>query len=57
MQHVQWLGRQGYLDNLGKRWDSATVKPPKCAACLLGKQKGKSTPGVKQTRTGEGNLK
>ena len=57
MQHVQWLGRQGLLDNLGKRWGSTTVKAPKCAACLLGKQKRKSTPGVKQTKTGEGNLK
>lgn len=57
MQHTQWLGRQGILDSLGKRWGSTTVNIPKCAPCLLGKQKRRTKPGTRVIKTSEGILK
>ena len=35
---VHWIGRQGFLENLGENMVSNKVKIPKCAACHYGKQ-------------------
>ena len=37
-QHCQWLGRTGIIGTVGLKFGSATVIPPPCAACQLGKQ-------------------
>ena len=35
---VQWIGRQGWLDNLGDNMGSNNTNIPKCSACHNGKQ-------------------
>jgi hypothetical protein len=44
-QHVQWLGRQGWLGPEGVKMGTATLTAPKCAACQFGKQSRTPTPG------------
>ena len=57
MQHIQWLGRKGVLDGHGDKWGSTSVNPPKCGACLFGKQHRRPTPGVTQKKHPGGILK
>jgi hypothetical protein len=44
-QHVQWLGRQGWLSPEGVKMGMATRTAPKCAAGQFGKQSRTPTPG------------
>jgi hypothetical protein len=43
--HVQWLGRQGWLGPEGVKMGKASISNPKCAACQFGKQARTPTPG------------
>jgi hypothetical protein len=37
-QHLQWIGRQGWLGKVGERFGQTAVHPPKCGSCQFGKQ-------------------
>jgi hypothetical protein len=43
--HVQWLGRQGWLGPEGVNMGKKSGLSPKCAACQFGKQARTPTPG------------
>jgi hypothetical protein len=43
--HVQWLGRQGWLGPEGVKMGKSSLTTPKCAACQFGKQSKTPTPG------------
>ena len=47
---VQWIGRQGWLGQLGEKAGGTNVKWPKCAACQFGKQERNSKGGSKEVR-------
>ena len=57
MQHVQWLGRKGIIGIGGDKWGSTTVIPPKCSACLFGKQPRTTKSGKKRVLSHGGSLK
>ena len=54
---VQWIGRQGWLGKLGEKMGSTSVKAPKCAACLYGKQERTPKQGSTTTPDSRGALK
>ena len=56
-QHCQWIGRSGLLGPMGIKMGSTTVIPPKCSACILGKQGRTPKPGVRQVKQAGGILK
>ncbi len=37
-QHLQWIGRQGWLHKVGEHFGLSSILAPKCAACQFGKQ-------------------
>jgi hypothetical protein len=43
--HVQWIGRQGWLGPEGVKMGKSSLTTPKCAACQFGKQARTPTPG------------
>ena len=57
MKTVQWIARQGWLDSLGHKWGSTTVKAPRCTACLFGKQERSHKAGSRQKKHDPGSLK
>jgi hypothetical protein len=56
-KHVQWLGRCRLVGQLSVKMGSTTVSPPKCAACLLGKQERTPKQGSTLVKEPEGALK
>jgi hypothetical protein len=55
-QHVQWLGRQGWLGPEGVKMGQLNLTAPKCAACQFGKQSRTPTPGKHVTFEESGAL-
>ena len=56
-QHCQWLGRTGIVGPVGIKMGSATVEPPKCDSCQLGKQERTPKSPIKTVTTPDGFLK
>ena len=44
-QHLQWIGRHGWLGAIGFKIGKTTVIPPKCATCQFAKQERLPRPG------------
>ena len=57
-QHLQWIGRQGWLGAIGLKIGKATVIPPKCVTCHFSKQERLPRPGktIKVDKESEGIL-
>ena len=56
-QNLQWIGRQGWIGKLAVKMGSTSVNPPKCAACLFGRQQRTPKKGSTTTKDSEGALK